>query len=81
MDKKQLISLNKSKNRSINQNISQNKTTISMNTIKNISNSRKRLELSDSDSSSNSSNNSSLYKTKVNNLTNRNKTKKRDIFY
>lgn len=76
MDKKKLISLNKSKNRSINQNISQNKTTISMNTIKNISNSRKRLELSDSDSSSNSSNNSSLYKTKVNNLTNRNKTKK-----
>ena len=70
MDKKQLISLNKSKNRSINQNISQNKTTISMNTIKNISNSRKCLELSDSDSSSNSSNNSSLYKTKVNNLTN-----------
>ena len=75
MDKKQLISLNKSKNRSINQNISQNKTTISMNTIKNISNSRKCLELSDSDSSSNSSNNSSLYKTKVDNFTNGNKTK------
>lgn len=75
MDKK-LISLNKSKNRSVGQNISQNKTTVSINTIKNISNSKKCFELSDSDSSSNTSNNSSFYKTKVDNNTKVSKTKK-----
>ena len=68
MNKKSLISLNKGKAPS-RMNISQNKTTISLNTLKNISSSNQMFKFTDtkSVSSSDSSNNSSLFQTTIGN--------------
>ena len=69
MNKKRIISLNKAKVPH-NMNISQNKTTISLNTLKNISISNQNIKITDnkSVSSSDSSNNSSsLFQTTIGN--------------